>query len=95
MDVRAFGGSYYGQTAMLPYTSGFYISPSGTNATFAACRAIYVENNSRTSDKTLTVVLSDSKAPITFNSIRDNGVIPISIVQISGTSTVDSCIVLY
>lgn len=94
MDVRALGG-VYGQFATLPYASGFFVTPSGNNLTFAACRAIYVENNSRLSDKTLTVVLADSKTPTTFNHIRDNGIIPISITQISGVSSIEHCIVLY
>lgn len=94
MDVRAFG-SVYGQTAALPYASGFSVSPSGTNITFAASRAIYVENGSRLTDKTLVVVLADSKTPLTLNHIITNGIIPISIVQISGTSTIEHCHVLY
>lgn len=94
MDVRAFG-SYYGQTAALPYASGFPLNASGTNATFAACRAIYVETSNKNVDKKLTVTLADTKAPITFNYIRDNGILPISIVSISGSTTVDLVYVLY
>ena len=94
MDVRAFG-SIYGQTASLPYASGFSVNASGTNVTFAACRAIYVETQHPNQSKTLTVTLADTKTPFTFNHIRDNGIIPISIVQISGTTTVDHCFILY
>lgn len=94
MDVKAFG-SIYAQTASLPYASGFAINASGTDATFAACRAIYVETANPNVSKKLTVVLADTKSAFTFNHIRDNGIIPISIVQISGSTTLDHCYVLY
>ena len=94
MDVRAFG-STYGQTASLPYTSGFLVNASGTNATFAACRAIYVESANKSTDRTLVVTFADSKQPITFSHIRTDVLLPISITQISGTSTVEHCYVLY
>lgn len=94
MDVRAFG-SVYAQSASLPYTSGFLVNASGTNQNFAACRAVYVETANKSTDKTLVVVLTDSKQPITFSHIRTDVLLPISITQISGTSTVDHCYVLY
>jgi hypothetical protein len=94
MDVRAFGG-VYGQTAALPYTSGFLVNASGTNATFAACRAVYVETANKNADKTLVVVFADSREPITFSHIRTDVLLPISITSISGSSTVDHCYVLY
>jgi hypothetical protein len=94
MDVRAFGG-VYGQTASLPYASGFLVNASGTNTTFAACRAVYVESANKNADKTLVVLLADSKDPITFSHIRTDVLLPISITQISGTSTIDHCYVLY
>lgn len=94
MDVRAFG-AIYGQTASLPYASGFPVTASGTNITFAACRAIYIETSNKNQDKKLTVTMADTKTPITFNYIRDNGLLPLSIVSISGTTTVDLVYVLY
>lgn len=94
MDVRAFG-AYYGQTASLPYASGFSINASGTDLTFAACRAIFVETANPNQSKKLTVTLADTKAPFTFNHVRDNQLIPISIVSISGSTTVDHVYVLY
>ena len=94
MDVRAFG-AYYGQTASLPYASGFLLNASGVNSTFAACRAIYIETSNKNVDKKLTVTLADTKAPLTFNYIRDNGILPISIVSISGSTTVDLVYVFY
>lgn len=94
MDVRAFG-SVYGQTASLPYASGFSVSASGLNLTFAASRAIYVETSTPNQDKILTVTLADTKTPITFYHIKTSQLIPISVIQISGTSTIDHCTVLY
>jgi hypothetical protein len=94
MDVRAFGG-VYGQTATLPYTSGFLVNASGTDATFAACRGIYVETANKNVDKTLVVVLADSREPITFAHIRTDVLLPISITSISGSSTIEHCYVLY
>jgi len=94
MDVRAFGG-VYAQTASLPYTSGFLVNASGTNSNFAACRGVYIESANKNTDKTLVVLLADSKSPITFSHIRTDILLPISITQISGTSTVDHCYVLY
>lgn len=93
MDVRAFG-SYYGQTSSLPYASGFAVT-SGTTKNFPACRAVYVESANKNADKILTVVFTDAKTPITFNHIRTDVLLPISITQISGTSTVEHCYVLY
>jgi len=94
MDVRAFG-SVYAQSASLPYTSGFLVNASGTDTNFAACRGIYVESANKNADKTLVVLLADSKSPITFSHIRTDVLLPISITQISGTSTIDHCYVLY
>lgn len=94
MDVRAFGG-IYGQYATLPYASGFSVTPPGNSVNFAACRAIYVESANKNADKTLVVCLADSASPITFNHIRTDVLLPISATQISGTSTIDHCYVLY
>jgi len=94
MDVRAFG-SVYGQTASLPYASGFTVNASGLNLTFAASRAIFVETSTPAQDRTLTVTLADTKTPISFYHIRSSILIPISIVSISGTTTIDHCTVLY
>jgi hypothetical protein len=93
MDVRAFG-SRYGFSAGLPYASGFNV-PSGTTRNFPACRAVYVESANKNADKTLTVIFADAKAPVTFSHIRTDVLLPISITQISGTSTVEHCYILY
>ena len=94
MDVRAFG-SVYAQTAALPYASGFAVNASGLDLTFPSCRAIYVETSNNSVSKKLTVVLADTKTPLTFNHIRENGLIPISVTQISGSTTIDHCYILY
>lgn len=95
MDVRAFG-SIYAQSATLPFTSGFLVNASGTDATFAACRAIYVETKNKSTDYSLVVTLADSpKNPITFSHIRTDVLLPISITNISGSSTVEHVYVLY
>lgn len=94
MDVRAFG-SIYGQTASLPYTSGFMVN-AGTSKVFPACRAVYVESASKSSDKTLTVTLSDNDGiPITFSHIRTDVLLPISCTSVSGISTIDHIYILY
>lgn len=93
MDVRAFG-SYYGQTSSLPYASGFE-APSGQTVNFPACRAVYVESANKNADKTLTVIFTDAKTPITFSHIRTDVLLPISITQVSGISTIDNCYILY
>lgn len=95
MDVRAFG-SYYGQTASLPYASGFVIPASGVTSSFAACRGIYIESANKNTDKTLVVTLADAPgSPMTFEHIRTDTYLPLSITSISGTSTVEHVYVLY
>ena len=94
MDVRAFG-SVYGQTASLPYASGFVVN-AGTNKVFPACRAVYVESSNKNADKTLTVTLSDSGGtPITFSHIRTDVLLPISCTSVSGISTIDRIYIFY
>jgi len=95
MDVKAFG-SYYGQSATLPYASGFVVA-SGANANFPACRALYTQASSPTTAYKLTIVPADGQpsSAITLNSVRADQLIPISCTTISGTSTVDSVVVLY
>lgn len=95
MDVRAFGG-YYGFSASLPYASGFLVNASGTNVNFPACRGIYVETANKSQDKTLVVTLADSpNSPLTFQHIRTDVHLPLSITSISGISTIDHVYVLY
>jgi hypothetical protein len=94
MDVRAFG-SRYGFSASLPYASGFTVN-AGTNSIFPACRGIYVETSNKNADKTLIVKLADSPGSfISFDHIRTDVFLPLSVTAISGTSTVDHVYVLY
>jgi hypothetical protein len=95
MDVRAFG-SYYGQSASLPYTSGFLVNASGTNTIFPACRGFFIESSAKNADKTLVVTLADAPGtPMTFQHIRADTHMPISITSISGISTVEHVYVMY
>ena len=64
MDVRAFG-SIYGQTASLPYTSGFGAAISGNGRiNFPACRAIFIESHSPAGKGYLAVELSDAPGQV-------------------------------
>lgn len=95
MDVRAFG-SVYGQSASLPYASGFRINASGTDSNFPACRGVFVESKNKNADSTLCVIMADSPgSAITFNHIRTDVLLPISITNVSGISTVEHVFVLY
>ena len=94
MDVRAFG-SRYGFSATLPYASGFVVN-AGTNSVFPACRAVYVETSNKTTDKTLVVRLADSPGSfLSFDHIRTDVLLPISVTAVSGVSTVDNIYILY
>lgn len=95
MDVRAFGG-YYGFSASLPYASGFLVNASGTDINFPACRGIYVESANKNTDATLVVTLADCPGtPMTFQHIRTDIHLPLSITAVSGISTVQHVYVLY
>ena len=59
MDIRAFG-SVYGQTASLPYASGFAWAPADGRKNFATCRAIFIEDDGGGTKGYLTVELSDA-----------------------------------
>lgn len=95
MDVRAFG-SYYGFSASLPYASGFLVNASGTDSNFPACRGIFIESANKNADKTLVVTLADApNSPMTFQHIRTDVHLPLSITAVSGISTVEHVYVLY
>jgi hypothetical protein len=94
MDVRAFG-SVYGQTAALPYGSGFGWAPAQGRKNFAACRAIFIEAKANSSKDTLSVQLSDApgQTSVAIN-LEGNSLLPISCTAlISGT--VQGVFVLY
>lgn len=82
MDVRAFG-SVYGQTASLPYSSGFSHTPSASGITFPACRAIFLEQHVNDSKAYLTVELADAPGQhATAINLQGNQLIPISCTAI-------------
>jgi hypothetical protein len=59
MDVKAFG-SVYGQTASLPYGSGFGWLPAQNRVNFPACRAIFIQSDPNLNKGYLAVELSDA-----------------------------------
>lgn len=95
MDVKAFG-AYYGQSALLPYASGFVVA-SGTSANFPSCRALYTQASSPTTAYKLVVIPADGgpTSAISMNSVRADQLIPLSCTTISGSTTIDSVVVLY
>jgi hypothetical protein len=78
MDVRAFG-SYYGQTAELPYASGFgYVAASGIKR-FPACRALFIEADANQNKGYLALELTDAPGQIlTADNLAGNQLVPIS-----------------
>ncbi len=86
MDVRAFG-SVYGQTAALPYGSGFGWTPAQGRINFPACRAIFIEAKASSAKDTLSVQLSDAPGQTsTAINLEGNTLIPLSCTAlISGT----------
>lgn len=97
MDVRAFG-SIYGQTASLPYTSGFGMvpNPSGTDPRrFAACRAIFIQAKANNAKGVLAVELSDAPGQVAqAQNLQGDQLIPISCTAVI-SGNVDGVFVLY
>lgn len=93
MDIRAFG-SVYGQTASLPYSSGFKWQPSNGTKTFPACRGIFIQNGGGT-NKTLTLEFADAPGQLCVNDhLNGDFICPISVTTlVSGTVT--NVMVLY
>ena len=82
MDVRAFG-SVYGQTAALPYSSGFGHVPSSGLINFPSCRAVFIEADAAAAKTYLTVELSDAPGQkATASNLSGNQLIPISCTAI-------------
>ena len=80
MNVRAFGG-YFGQTATLPYASGFGVSLSGDmqQINFPACRGIFLEADPNQNKGYLTVELADAPGQqATAIELQGNQLFPIS-----------------
>ncbi len=82
MDVRAFG-SVYGQTAALPYSSGFGHVPSSGRINFPSCRAVFIEADAVAAKSYLTVELSDAPGQkATASNLSGDQLIPISCTAI-------------
>jgi len=94
MDIRAFG-SYYGQSAQLPYASGFGHVPSAGLKQFPACRAIFIEGTQNNTKGYVTVEMSDAPGqPATAFNLEGNQLIPISCTAVL-SGTVPGVFVLY
>lgn len=82
MDVRAFG-SYFGQTATLPYGSGFGYATGNGVKRFPACRAIFIEADANQNKGYLTVELADAPGQdATASNLVGNQLLPISCTAI-------------
>lgn len=94
MDVKAFG-SVYGQTASLPYGSGFGWAPAGGRKNFPSCRAIFIEAKATSGKDYLSVELSDAPGQVsTALNLEGNTLIPISCTALISGS-VQGVFVLY
>lgn len=94
MDIRAFG-SVYGQSASLPYASGFVWKPAEGRKNFATCRAIYIESKSTSSKDYLTVQLSDApNQHLTATNLAGDQVFPVACTALISGS-VNGVFVLY
>jgi hypothetical protein len=85
----------YGQTASLPYASGFAWAPADGRKNFATCRAIFIEDDGAGTKGYLTVELSDAPGQhSTATNLTGNSLIPIACTaMISGN--VNGVFVLY
>lgn len=94
MDVRAFG-SYYGQSAQLPYASGFTHVPSAGIKRFPACRAIYIEGAPNNAKGFLTVEMTDAPGQhVTAFNLDGNQLISLSCTAVL-SGNVQGVFVLY
>lgn len=94
MDIKAFG-SIYGQSASLPYASGFGWAPAVGRANFPCCRAIFIEAKSTSGKDYLSVELSDAPGQVsTAINLEGNTLIPISCTALISGS-VQGVFVLY
>lgn len=98
MDVRAFG-SIYGQSATLPYASGFTLTPDPSGVAprrFAACRAIFIEAKATGSAKgTLAIELADAPNKIiNLHNIGGDVILPFACTAVISGS-VNDITVLY
>jgi hypothetical protein len=94
MDIRAFG-SIYGQTASLPYASGFGWAPGAGRVDFPSCRAVFIEAKATAGKDYLAVELSDAPGQVsTAINLEGNTLIPISCTALISGS-VQGVFVLY
>jgi hypothetical protein len=94
MDIRAFG-SVYGQSAALPYASGFGWEPAGGRKNFPCCRAIFIEAKPTNAKEYLSVELADAPGQVsTAINLEGNTLIPISCTALISGS-VEGVFVLY
>ncbi len=94
MDIKAFG-SIYGQSASLPYASGFGWEPAGGRVNFPCCRAIFIEAKASGGKDYLSVELADAKGQVsTAINLEGNTIIPISCTALVSGS-VEGVFVLY
>ena len=94
MDVRAFG-SVYGQSATLPYASGFGWTPGLGRKNFASCRAIFIEAKSSGTKEYLSVELADAPGQVsTLINLEGNTLVPVSCTALVSGS-VQGIVVLY
>jgi hypothetical protein len=92
MDIRAFG-SVFGQTASLPYASGFVWTPASGPKSFSTCRALFVVGTGVGQD--FYVELNDMPGQyIRGTSATDNYLVPLAATSLSG-GTISSIDVLY
>jgi hypothetical protein len=92
MDIPAFG-SYYSQTSMLPYASGFVWKPSDGPKTFSTCRSVYVIP--ATNASVVYITLNDGQGqPLPFSGFSNNPNLPVGATSISG-GNITSAVVLY
>jgi len=91
-DVRALG-SIYGQSAFLPYVSGHAVE-AGTSSNFPNGRAVYV--NATGDNQQLVCQFADQASSFItlsgFVSANSPEILPLALVSISGTSTVDATV---
>ena len=93
MDVRAFG-SVYGQTASLPYSSGFKWTPADGEKHFPACRALFIQNGGG-SNKSISVEFADAPGQICANDhLNGDFICPISVTALL-SGNVTNIVVLY
>ena len=82
MDIPAFG-SYYSQTSMLPYASGFVWKPADGPKTFTTCRGLSIIAGSNSD--VVYIELNDGQGQsIPMGGFVNNPLLPVGATSISG-----------